>query len=277
MLPNLIIIGGMKCGTTSLHYYLDLHPQISMSKQKEVNFFLLRRNWSKGVKWYESNFTGHTPIRGETSPAYTNYPHFGGVPERMHSVVPEAKLIYIVRDPVERIISHYVHNFSNGLTDKSIAEALENLERVTFVRQSKYYMQLGRYLEYYPMENILVVASEDLRARRTETLRDVFRFLGVDDTFQSRGFNKRTNESNRKRRKSDLWRRMVERPEINLTRRLPARAQKLAEKSIHWLFSSRVERPLIDEGLRNRLTEHLEDDIRCFRNITGRDFPDWSV
>jgi hypothetical protein len=90
VLPNLIIIGGMKCGTTGLHFYLGLHPEVSMSRQKEVNFFVGERNWAKGIEWYKSHITGEVKVYGESSPSY----HAGtGVPERMASVVPQAKLI----------------------------------------------------------------------------------------------------------------------------------------------------------------------------------------
>ena len=81
-LPNLIVIGGQKCATTSLHYYLNLHPQISMSREKELNFFS-ERNWHKGIEWYKSNFTGRTKIHGESSPSYTNYPFNKEVPKRL--------------------------------------------------------------------------------------------------------------------------------------------------------------------------------------------------
>ncbi len=96
MLPNLIIIGAQKCATTSLHYYLSLHPHIFMSREKELNFFIFERNSHKGIEWYKSNFVIKANISGESSPDCTNYPFFDGVPERMYSVVPKAKLIYII-------------------------------------------------------------------------------------------------------------------------------------------------------------------------------------
>src|SRR3712207_3099155 len=106
----------MKCATTSLHYYLNLHPQISMSEKKELDFFVREKHWDKGVEWYKSNFhgNGETKIYGEASPNYTLHPIFSGVPERMYSVVPEAKLIYVVRDPIDRMISHYIHEYTKG-------------------------------------------------------------------------------------------------------------------------------------------------------------------
>ena len=82
-LPNLIIVGGLKCGTTSIHHYLGLHPEIQMSKPKELNFFVEELNWDLGLDWYASRFDGRFEVRGESSPHYTNLPRFSGVPERI--------------------------------------------------------------------------------------------------------------------------------------------------------------------------------------------------
>ena len=78
-LPNLIVIGGLKCGTTSLHHYLNLHPQVAMSRPKELNFFVAELNWELGADWYASHFDRTAQVRGETSPHYTNLPRFAGV------------------------------------------------------------------------------------------------------------------------------------------------------------------------------------------------------
>ena len=102
MRPNLIIIGAAKAGTTSLHYYLGLHPEISMSQRKELRFFSHEKYWSRGIEWYESHFSGIAKIYGETSPSYAMYPRYPDPPERMHALVPHAKLIYVVSDPIER-------------------------------------------------------------------------------------------------------------------------------------------------------------------------------
>jgi len=106
-LPNLIIIGAMKCATTSLHYYLNLHPEISMSKIKELRYFVEQHNWHQGIEWYKSHFAANIPIRGETSPAYTEYPRFKNIVERMYMTIPKTKLIYILRDPIQRTLSHF--------------------------------------------------------------------------------------------------------------------------------------------------------------------------
>ena len=99
-----------------------------MSKQKELDFFVDQLNWRKGIDWYESQFTGTAKIHGESSPSYAMYPNFLDVPERMHSVVPDAKLIYIVRDPIERIVSHYLHQWYDKRQGNSFFDVLNDLE-----------------------------------------------------------------------------------------------------------------------------------------------------
>ena len=111
-LPNLIVIGSQKCGTSGLHHYLGLHPEISMSKPKELDFFITERNYPLGLDWYQGHFDSRAKVRGESSPNYTAFPQHVGVPERMRSIVPEARLLYMVRDPIDRIGAHWVHNFA---------------------------------------------------------------------------------------------------------------------------------------------------------------------
>ena len=93
MLPNLVVIGAERCGTSSLHRYLGSHPQVFMSRKKELNFFVAEREWRRGRRWYERQFPTDAPVRGESSPAYTAYPVFSGVPARLAALVPDAKLL----------------------------------------------------------------------------------------------------------------------------------------------------------------------------------------
>ena len=103
----------------------------------------------------------------------------------MATIVPDAKLIYLVRDPIDRAVSHYLHVSESGRDDRKLNEALSQFERNPYVDCSSYAMQLDRYLGHFPRSRILVVQSEALRTRREETLRSVFRFLDVDDSVQS--------------------------------------------------------------------------------------------
>ena len=112
-LPNLIVIGAQKCGTSGLHYHLGLHPEISMSKPKELNFFIEERDLAPRRRLVQAAIsTPDAAVRGEASPNYTAYPQHLGVPERIHSIVPDVRLIYMLRDPLDRIAAHWVHNYA---------------------------------------------------------------------------------------------------------------------------------------------------------------------
>lgn len=277
MLPNLIIIGAMKCGTSSLHYYMGLHPGISMAKRKELNFFIRDRNWDKGIEWYKSHFTGKAKICGEATTNYAKYPLFGGVPERMYSVVPEMKLIYLVRDPIERILSHYVHNYADDRENRKLSDALIKLEANNYVRCSKYHMQLEQYLNYFPKSRILIIAQEDLYHHRRQTLQRVFRFLDVDDSFYSRKVYKIRNSSKDKRRKNRIGLLLKQIPGMIMIGRLPGGIGSHLGRWVYRPFSRRIQRPSLDERLRQDLIEHLKDDTNRLRELTGREFEGWCV
>ncbi len=276
-LPNLIIIGTQKAGTTSLHYYLNLHPQIAMSREKELNFFIPQRNWRLGIEWYAGKFREGAPVRGESSPNYTNYPLYTDVPKLMHSVVPEARLIYILRDPIDRIVAHYVHRVSDGRENLPFEEALRDLESSRYVWRSRYCAQLERFLEFYPMERILVLNQTDLRNRRIETLRQIFRFLGVDEDFVSPAFSRTIHATADKRRKNRfaLWmKRMAESPPARL---VPSHVRYSIGRILYIPFSTKIERPTVSPELRRRLSDFLRDDVDRLRKLTGMTFDDWSI
>ena len=165
-LPDFIVIGAMKSGTTSLHHYLSCHPDIAMTTVKEPTFFTAEGNWDKGLDWYRKQFGSDGTLRGEVSPDYTKFPRHAGVPARMHATLPHAKLIYLVRDPIERLISHYVDAYSFRRANGPLNEVLRDAEGRHYVACSKYFLQLEQYLPFYDFEQFLVVATEDLAARR---------------------------------------------------------------------------------------------------------------
>ncbi|MGA8218278.1 MAG: sulfotransferase, partial [Solirubrobacterales bacterium] len=158
-LPNLIIVGGLKCGTTSIHHYLGLHPEIHMSKPKELNFFVEELNWDLGLDWYRSRFDSRFAVRGESSPHYTNLPYFEGVPQRIGEHIPDAKLLYMVRDPISRILSHWCHAVGAGYETRTMEEALARSDQ-TYVTRSRYWMQLQPYIERFDRSQIEIITQE---------------------------------------------------------------------------------------------------------------------
>ena len=276
-LPNVIIIGAGKCGTTSLHTYLDLHPSIAMTREKELHFFSDAGIWDRGLDWYSSQFDGRAAVRGDASVKYTAWPKWQGVPERMAAVVPDARLLYIVRDPVERIRSAWIHRYSDAQESRPLPEALEALEGNDYVERSRYYRQLERYLPFYPRSQIHVICSEALRAERRAVLADVFRFLGVDPTFETHRFDRVEHESRLKRRKGRIGRGLQ-----RLASTAPARILSPATRRRvgYWLyrpFTRGFEPPALDDRTRERLMEFLAPDVARLREFTGQSFADWSL
>ncbi len=132
-------------------------------------------------------------MRGEASPGYTS-PSFPEVAERMARIVPEGRLIYLVRDPIERALSHYLHHRAEGTEQRPIEEALLD-PHSQYLQRSRYHARLEPYLAYFSREQILICAQEDLLARRWATLRELYRFAGEEDTFWSPAHLHRWNTS----------------------------------------------------------------------------------
>ncbi len=276
-LPDFVIIGATKAATTSLHYYLNLHPQISMSKEKELNFFVKERNWGKGLDWYKSNFNGEKPFRGEASPNYTNFPFYKGVPERLHSAVPDIKLIYLVRDPIERIFSQYVHRVADGEESRSLEKALSRFTPNRYICRSQYFMQLEHYLKVFPDENILVISSEDLINNNRAVIKCVFEFLNVDSFFYHDKFVNILHKSSRKRRKSQTAQFLRRKSVIKNIDKLPYSFRSYIDWLVFWPFSRNVKRPVLSESLKQRIIDYLRDDIEQLRRFTGHKYSEWCL
>ncbi|MGH3029839.1 MAG: sulfotransferase family protein [Gaiellaceae bacterium] len=272
-LPNLITIGAMKCGTTSLHYYLDQHPDIAMSRRKELDFFS-GASWNRGLDWYKAQFDPAAAIRGESSPSYTRHPRNTGVAGRMYSVIPDAKLIYLVRDPVARIVSHYLHNYSIGHEKRPIVEVLSDPNCYHYVEDSKYFLQLEQYLHFFACSRILVLTYDELLHDRAVTLRQVFEFLGVDSSFHDSKFERIRHRTGDRRRKTRLGTALA-----TATRgvELPDWLSFQVQRLLPYPFSRRIERPEVKGALQERLARELEDDANRLRELTGKEFPGWCV
>jgi len=205
-LPHFIIIGAMRSGTTSLFSYVAQYPQILQTDKKEIHFFDWK--YARGEYWYRSHFPYmHTmnsdTLVGEASPYYMFCPHSA---KRIHDLIPDAKIIAVLRNPTERAISHYFHSVKGNRETLPIIEAMRAEEErtrshwdrllrgdsfrnpplihFTYKRRGLYLQQLERYWRHFDKEQILVESSEDLFAKPLATLAKVFRFLGVESDFQ---------------------------------------------------------------------------------------------
>lgn len=277
MLPNLVIIGAMKCATTSLHAYLGLHPQIEMSRQKELNFFAEEGNWGRGVSWYASRFPDRADVRGEASPRYTDRARHPGVASRMHAVIPDAALVYLVRDPIKRIVSHYMHEVASGHERRPFDRAVEASRDNQYVSRGLYHWQLEPYLERYSRSRILVVKQEDLRRDRARTLREVFRFVGVSPDVAMDGFEFELHQSRYKGKDNGLRRLVQSVAALPVLRALPVRMRAGIGRSILPALSRPIDVPAPGAELRRRLGEVFRDDMARLHGLTGLSFDDWCM
>jgi hypothetical protein len=275
-LPNLVVIGGLKCGTTSLHHYLNLHPEIGMSRPKELNFFVSELNWPLGRDWYASHFDPAERVRGESSPHYTNRPRFDGVAERLAETAPDARLIYMVRDPIDRMLSHYLHNVGGGYDDRPLAEALADPD-TAYVDRGRYFFQLEPYLERFERDRIELVSREELKADRAGTMRRVFAFLGVDEDFTSEQFGREwetgTAKTSGRFRAMD---RAVRLPGLRAIDRhfdrLPERMRWAVERVVHDPGAGAAPKPHLPAELRATLVERYRPDVERLEGWSGRSF-----
>jgi hypothetical protein len=275
-LPNLVVIGGLKCGTTSLHHYLNLHPEIGMSRPKELNFFVEELNWPLGRDWYASHFDPAERVRGESSPHYTNRPRFDGVAERLAETAPDARLIYMVRDPIDRMLSHYLHNVGGGYDDRPLAEALADPD-TAYVDRGRYFFQLEPYLERFERDRIELVSREELKADRAGTMRRVFAFLEVDEDFTSEQFEREwetgTAKTSGRFRAMD---RAVRLPGLRAIDRhfdrLPERMRWAVERVVHDPGAGAAPKPHLPAELRATLVERYRPDVERLEGWSGRSF-----
>jgi hypothetical protein len=278
-LPNLIIIGGLKCGTTSIHHYLGLHPEIQMSKPKELNFFATELNWDLGLDWYASRFDDRFKVRGESSPHYTNLPRFTGVPERIHEHCPDARLLYMVRDPIKRILSHWVHATGAGYETGDLVEVLSRPDS-QYVNRSKYWMQLQPYLDRFDRAQIEVISQEELQTEREATMRRAFEFAGVDPTFQSEQFDREWEKSSAKQGdKYQFMEKLIKLPgfrsfDRNFDR-LPESMRWIVEKVVHDPEKPPAEKPVLSDDLFETVRSRFGEDVAELQRFAGREFAGW--
>lgn len=267
-LPNLLVVGAMKAGTYSLHHYLDSHPAIEMSRRrKELNFFVQEMNWRRGLRWYASHWDGNTRLRGESSPRYTMRHRYRDVPARARRVLgPELRIIYSVRDPVRRLMSHWVHNVDDNKEQRSFDAVLSSPDRSRYVDTGRYGWQIEAWLEEYPPEQIRIVAFEDLVADPARVMRDLFAFLGVDSGHVDPGWGTAFNSSGDKRRETAWGRRL--RPLLG--RRRLRRNRWLRER-----LTRPIPKPEFDPVRHADIVQCYREDREMLQRLTGQRVPDW--
>ena len=190
-LPDFLVLGTQKGGTTTLQLLLNQHPGVFLAPGKEVHYF--SKHWEQSPAWYANHFKDARPgqRRGDITPFYLFHPQ---APQRIHSLLPNAQLIVLLRDPVERALSQYFHSVRLGFEHLPVAEGLAaeperlrtedpiHLQEHSYVSRSRYLEQLDRYGELFSHQQLLVLKSEDLFADPAATWKRIESFLGLPKT-----------------------------------------------------------------------------------------------
>ena len=269
--PNLLIIGGMKCGTTSLHNYLNSHPEIFMSEPKEIHYYARSLN-KMTEEEYKGHFNSTLPIVGTTPQSYTkcHNKYYRKIPERIKQDTPDVKLIYILRDPIERYKSHILESYHcDPLEDIEYSQQSDN-----YLKTSLYGMQLKAFLEYFSLKQIHLLTLEDLQRDRLKELNKIFDFLGVKRILDSSYFDFISNSADTKLVpriiKEQLWYRILRKISSGL-------AIKVGSKLASVFYHDQMKKPDLSDDRISKLKEVFKKDKILLENLSGMKINNWSI
>ncbi len=265
-LPNFIIIGAMKCATSSLHEQLNQQPGIFMSELKEPNFFSNDEEYNRGLQWYFSHFEGANidDIRGESSTHYTKLPTYPHTIERLEKHLSDAKFIYVMRHPINRLVSQYIHEWSQRVISIGINDSFE--QHPELIEYSLYTKQLQPYFETFGKDRVLPIFFERMLTTPQTELEKICRFIGYP---KQPKWNQELNASNvsSQRMIKSAWRdAIVEAPGLKQLRRL------LIPKSFRtWvrsLWTLQQKQELTPENI-EKLTNIFDQDLAILGSWLG--------
>jgi hypothetical protein len=257
--PDFIVIGAMKSATTTLHEQLARQPGLFMSRPKEPNFFSDDEMYARGWRWYSSMFraAAHTDLRGESSTHYSKLPNYPRTVERMVRDLRDVKLIYVMRHPIDRLISQYVHELTDGRINVGVREAVERYPEL--VDYSRYTRQLEPFLEAFGPENVLAVFFARLVHHSQFELERIGRFLGHFGPLRWDTSLKPQNMGRDRLRPSPIRNALVQAPVLStLRQRIVPRH---LSQSLKVLWRARIDPPTIQPDLVARLREIFDADL----------------
>ena len=274
MRVDFMVIGAQKAGTTSLAAQLAAHPQICFCKEKEPGYFHKTEAWAEGLDDYHKLYDP-TPgqLCGEASTYYTFFPEFRETHKRLHDYNPSLKLIYVMRQPVDRVISHYTHNRVREIDIRPPEIAV--FSDAAYVDRSRYGVQIRPYLELFGPENVMLLVFEEYTADQIAALYRIADFLGIEsapfaetDTtplHQSVGQPYLRSEAARAFTKSELFQKV--RGVVPASIRQPIR---------HRLLSNKIEeKPYFSSEVKQALWRLLDDDVHTIEQLLGYGLNVW--
>ena len=223
-----IFLGGMRCGSTAFRDYLQQHPQVCMHQSKDPHYFSSDKVWNQGLDdylagWSDYDKSKHS-IALESSTHYTKRPVYPKSAERMATMGMDVRLVYSVRDPIDRVESHMIHNAGKGYFDPDNKQQREET-LLQAINVSNYEYQISPYERYFPPERIKVITTESLLSDPERILAQLSDYFSIDSSFSFEKFARRPRKF---KNKIDI---VLSRKEIKLIRKsLLADVEKFAKR-----------------------------------------------
>jgi hypothetical protein len=256
-LPDFLIVGAMKCGTSTLAAQLGAQAGVFMTTPKEPEFFSEDAQFARGRDWYEGLFAAAPPgdVLGEASTGYTKLPTHPEVVARVAALLPAPKLIYLIRDPLERLVSHYIHEWTMGVMGGTLTDSLA--AHPELVAYGCYGMQIAPWAETFGRERILLLSLEEMQAAPQPVLERVAAFIGAPGRPVWAEEHARANASAERFRRLPLHGLLIDNPVATaLRRRLVPQALRDRLKRARQM----PDRPALTAAERARLTGVFAED-----------------
>ena len=284
---NFYCVGAQKAGTTSLHDILNQHPDVFLPKTKEAHFFDEDEKFEKGLEWYVNTFFNESKnekILGSCNPEYM---YFEEVPKRMFQTLGKnVKLIFLLRNPVNRAYSHYLMSKRRCFEELSFTDALNqeknrinkdyfNKTHFSYATRGFYSEQIKRYLKYFPKENMMFIRFEDdFIKNRTKTIKEIISFLDLEKIDLDVDLKSNVARSSRfKFIQKFIYKQNIIKSIFSIFI-----SQKMKNKIRSWIYKL-VMKPEKKSELsfefKNSLLQHYKEDIKELENITEKSFSSW--
>lgn len=285
--PSFFIVGAPKAGTTALHAYLEKHPQVCMSSDKEPNYFTATAIAAQDLYYKKKNAVTEqeylqlfhpksgSKIAGEASVSYLYYP---GTAEKIHAFDPAAKIIMVLRDPVQRAFSHYQMDYSIGLVDmpfetiyrRGPGDSASAMYFQQYFLLSKYAEQVKRYQDVFPKDQVLLMLQEELYRQPAQTLSSLCSFLGIDPQLAASGIEQQNVSG---AASNPLLRKIYQ---VQWLRNLmSAVASESLRSTIKSVLLSKKNLPVLEQPLARELYAYYADDMKELMRITGLPVHHW--
>jgi len=274
ILPTFIIPGAAKAGTTTLHFYLDQHPEILMSRVKEPNVFDYKMEKMVDLRRYDAMFIDYSGEKavGESSVNYMANPES---PAAIKQHIPDVKLIFSLRDPIRRAVSHYWHRINDGSATGPLV-----IHRNAFpIKYGLYNTHIRRFLELFPRKNIYINIIEEMNQNLDESFTRIFHFLGVDDSFR---IVKQMNRNPASRKRSLSMFKFLKNIQRNkkYTKHFPKIIREVGRKLTDNLMEWNLEpfrTPPIEPETERKLAEIFIPEIEGLEELLGREITVWTT